>query len=159
MLERAVLRARGAGPVGDFVPELNLEVSGMIPRKYIGDDRVRLELYSRLAKASQEVAIDDIEDEIIDRFGDAPFEVHNALAIERARLLCRRLDISRLDAGPHAIALAFRAQPTKVIHKAATIEELAGSTSWKGERLIYAKPSSLEDRIAVVTDFLNKLTE
>jgi transcription-repair coupling factor (superfamily II helicase) len=139
------------------VPELNLEVSGMIPRNYIGDDRIRLELYSRLAKASQEVAIDDIEDEIIDRFGDAPLEVHNALAIERARLLCLRLDISRLDAGPHAIALAFRAQPT--IHKAATTEELAGSISWKGERLIYAKSSSLEDRIAVVTDFLNKLND
>ncbi|MFL6796119.1 MAG: DEAD/DEAH box helicase [Xanthobacteraceae bacterium] len=120
LVQRAVRRARGDKVVDDEIPEVHIGVSGSIPLDYVGDESIRLELHARIAKASSEKALEDIEDEVEDRFGPLPAALQDRIGLEKIRLKCSRLGISRVDAGPEGIALTTRAarsrlhaQPTK----------------------------------------------
>jgi transcription-repair coupling factor (superfamily II helicase) len=151
LLERAILSAHGEQPPDEELPALHLEVSGAIPLDYVGDEGLRLELYARIAKAGSERAIEEIESELEDGFGPIPTEVCELIAIARIRLLCRQLRVSRIDAGPQAIALSFRSR-----RRAATME-LDSGLRWHKERLIYPKQTERDQRIATITELLEKL--
>ncbi len=153
LFDRACLRARGEEPPEDYLPELQLTPAGIIPTGYVGDERVRLELYTRVARAQTEGEIETIASEMEDRFGAAPAGVRDLIAIARIRLMCMRLSVARVEAGPQAVALTFRADPPR------QIRGMRGSRTlhWSNGRLLYLKQSSAADRISTVTALLERL--
>ncbi|MEW9856433.1 TRCF domain-containing protein [Novosphingobium rhizovicinum] len=104
LFEAALKQARGE-EARLWVPELNLGRSGALPAEWIPDPDVRLSLYVRLARTSEEAELDALEEELIDRFGALPPAAANLVEMARIRLLARDAGISRVDAGPAAIAL------------------------------------------------------
>ena len=108
LLERALRAARGEPPPDEWSPELNLGAAGRIPADYVPEAEVRINLYARLAKLTDESDVDALGEEIEDRFGTAPEPVRELFALTRLKHLCRRAGIARLDAGPQAIAVSFR---------------------------------------------------
>ena len=107
LLELALRSARGE-PVDDWRPELKIGVAGRLPDDWIPAVDVRLPLYMRLARLTDDEELDAFEAELEDRFGALPEAVRTLLAVTRAGLLCRRVGIARIDAGPAAIALTPR---------------------------------------------------
>ena len=103
---RAEGQARAAG--GGWVPEISIGTAVLIPEDYVRDLDVRLGLYRRIAALEEAGEIDDLRQELEDRFGAPPGEVDNLLAIVAIKAACRRAGIARIDAGPGGASIAFR---------------------------------------------------
>ncbi|WP_444459905.1 transcription-repair coupling factor [Rhodobacter capsulatus] len=92
---------------GDWSPQINLGVPVMIPESYIPDLDVRLGLYRRLSNLSSKVEMEGFAAELIDRFGSLPKEVNTLMLVVRIKAMCKRAEISRMDAGPKGATVQF----------------------------------------------------
>jgi transcription-repair coupling factor (superfamily II helicase) len=110
MLEEAVRAMRHGGETADdaWSPQINIGASVLIPEEYVGDLSVRMGLYRRLGSISGKADIDAFAAELVDRFGPAPHEVRQLLAIVEIMDLCKRAGIARIDAGPKGAVISFR---------------------------------------------------
>jgi transcription-repair coupling factor (superfamily II helicase) len=160
LLDRALQTARGEPPPEEWSPEFNLGLADRIPEDYVPDAEVRINLYARLAKLADAGDIDAFSDEIEDRFGPQPGPVRELVLLTRLKHLCRRGGISRVDAGPQAIALTFRtdARGDNTIER--LIRASKGRLAWRDERLVYARETKdADERRRVTLKLINKLTE
>jgi len=72
MLEEAVAEQRGDAVAHEVDTELNLDSPLLLPDEYIDDIGVRLSFYKRFAGADSEAHVEEIAEEMEDRFGPAP---------------------------------------------------------------------------------------
>lgn len=92
---------------GDWSPQINLGVPVLIPESYIPDLDVRLGLYRRLSNLVTKVEMEGFAAELIDRFGPLPKEVNTLMLVVRIKAMCKRAQISRMDAGPKGATVQF----------------------------------------------------
>jgi transcription-repair coupling factor (superfamily II helicase) len=59
-------------PLEPISQEVNLHVGARIPDDYLPDVHARLILYKRIANAAHADELDDLQAEVIDRFGALP---------------------------------------------------------------------------------------
>lgn len=107
LFEAALKQARGEDP-GLWLPDLNLSHAGALPAEWIPDADIRIGLYVRLARISEERELDAFEEELADRFGALPAAAEHLIEAARIGILAREARIARIDAGPAAIALTPR---------------------------------------------------
>lgn len=88
-------------------PNINVGVSVLIPESYIKELELRLNLYRKIADANDDEEIDNIESELVDRFGKFPHEVENLLQVMKIKNLCKKLSIAKVETGPKGIVLGF----------------------------------------------------
>ncbi|MBK1890847.1 transcription-repair coupling factor [Undibacterium sp. 14-3-2] len=91
--------------------EINLHIPALLPNDFCGDVHERLSIYKRLANCSKASAIDDIQEEMIDRFGKLPEQVKSLLETHRLRVAAKPLGIIKIDAHNEAATLQFEPQP------------------------------------------------
>jgi transcription-repair coupling factor (superfamily II helicase) len=123
MLEDAVASMKEGGDEsldeGAWSPQINIGTSVLIPETYVSDLQVRLGLYRRLADFQEQVDLDGFAAELHDRFGRRPEEVDHLLDIVSIKLLCRKANVSNVDAGPKGATIGFRggifANPTALV--------------------------------------------
>jgi transcription-repair coupling factor (superfamily II helicase) len=104
MLEQAVKALKeGREPALDrplaATAEVELRLPALLPESYVADVPVRLAMYKRLAAAPDNAAIDELTEEIVDRFGPLPPPATNLLRVARLKLFARAIGIRRLDLG------------------------------------------------------------
>jgi len=116
MLATAV-RALKAGETPDldapFAPgcEVNLHAPALIPSDYSPDVHARLAVYKRLSSASDEDALIQIQEELIDRFGSLPQSAKTLIATHRLRLAALKLGIQKIDASDSGALIQFQPNP------------------------------------------------
>lgn len=76
--------------------QIDLNVSSYIPDEYIPDANQKIEIYQNIALCKNEQNIQDVIDEIIDRFGNMPHELENLIAIARIKYLSKQLNVSKI---------------------------------------------------------------
>ncbi len=81
MLNDAVMRLKGEIREEEFETALDLDVNAFIPSSYVRNESQKLELYKRISAIETKDEMEDMTDELIDRFGDLPAAVHNLLYI------------------------------------------------------------------------------
>ncbi len=86
---------------GDKEPELNevrieLPVDAHLPHDYIPSERLRLEMYKRLAEVRSGEDVDVVLEELHDRYGDPPQEVASLLLVARFRARARRAGVGEV---------------------------------------------------------------
>jgi transcription-repair coupling factor (superfamily II helicase) len=112
LLERAVAALReGREPElgGPAAPgcEVDLQLPALLPEDYIPDVHLRLQLYKRLSGAADRERLDDLEAELVDRFGPLPPPARTLLVVHRLRQRAARLGIRRLELGAAAGLVEF----------------------------------------------------
>jgi len=72
-------------------PEMKIElpVDAHLPSDYVESERLRLEMYKRLAGVTDEAGITGVRDELADRYGPLPPQAEALLAVARFRLKAR----------------------------------------------------------------------
>ena len=83
-------------------PEMKIElaVDAHLPTDYVESERLRLEMYKRMASVREEGELDAVRAELLDRYGELPEQVENLFAVTRFRMLCRSVGITEvLSAG------------------------------------------------------------
>ncbi|WP_217476823.1 transcription-repair coupling factor [Stutzerimonas stutzeri] len=118
MLERAVKAIqKGEQPNLDQPlgggPEINLRLPALIPEDYLPDVHARLILYKRIANATDEDGLKELQVEMIDRFGLLPEPTKNLVRLTLLKLHAEQLGITKIDAGPQGGRIEFAAD-TKV---------------------------------------------
>jgi transcription-repair coupling factor (superfamily II helicase) len=86
---------------GEAEPELNevrieLPVDAHLPHDYIPSERLRLEMYKRLAEVRSDEDVDAISEELDDRYGDLPQEVASLLLVARFRARARKAGVGEV---------------------------------------------------------------
>ena len=79
-------------------PEMKIElpVEAHLPVDYVESERLRLEMYKRLAQVADDAGVDAVADELIDRYGPLPAAAEALLAVARFRLLARAKGITEI---------------------------------------------------------------
>lgn len=86
---------------GEAEPELNevrieLPVDAHLPHDYIGSERLRLEMYKRLAEVRANEDVDLIREEMLDRYGAPPLVVESLLLVARFRARARQAGVGEV---------------------------------------------------------------
>jgi transcription-repair coupling factor (superfamily II helicase) len=116
MLNEAV-RSLKAGKEPDLAAplssttEINLHVPALLPNDYCGDVHERLSLYKRLANCAASEKIDDLQEEMIDRFGKLPDPAKALIETHRLRIAAKTIGIVKIDAHGEAAVLQFMPNP------------------------------------------------
>jgi len=80
-------------------PEIELRLPALLPEHYVADVHLRLTLYKRISSAPDNEALEDLQAEMIDRFGPLPEAARNLYRIAVLKLRARALGIAKIDAG------------------------------------------------------------
>ena len=96
LLEQETAKLRGVTPTETINPQLDIDVDYYIPDSYIPDSGTKMRIYRQMLLAGKTEEIDDIRDEIVDRFGQLPPAVENFLQIAALRIKARDKEIKSL---------------------------------------------------------------
>jgi transcription-repair coupling factor (superfamily II helicase) len=99
--------------------DVNLDLPGeaYLPRRYVPDMRLKIDLYRRLARVGAEEELNDLAAELTDRFGPHPPEVQRLLRRMRLRLLAQQWQVDSIHLEDGYAVLTYLNRPR--------IEELA----------------------------------
>ncbi|KEI71826.1 transcription-repair coupling factor [Endozoicomonas elysicola] len=117
MLERAVSSIRNGETPNPDQPlnhgtEVNLRLPALLPEDYIHDAHNRLILYKRIAAATNEEGLKNLQVELIDRFGLLPDPAKHLFRQMKLKLHAQELGIKKLDAGSKQARIEFEEQPS-----------------------------------------------
>ncbi len=108
MLEQAVHEMKeGQEDIPDFSASVNLGVDLKIPEAYIADEHHRLMFYKRIASARSRDHLDEIREEMEDRYGHMPRQGLNLLEISGLRILAEKLRVQQCDYRAGALVVKF----------------------------------------------------
>ncbi|MEU8237820.1 transcription-repair coupling factor [Actinoplanes missouriensis] len=89
MVGEAVSAFKGERPEEEPEVKIDLPVDAHLPTDYIAVERLRLEMYRKLAEARDETRLTEVVAEMTDRYGEPPAAVANLIAVARFRLVAR----------------------------------------------------------------------
>ncbi|MDO9366379.1 MAG: transcription-repair coupling factor [Methylotenera sp.] len=100
--------------------EINLHTPALLTNAYCPDVHERLVIYKRLANCVEDDDLDNLQEELIDRFGLLPEQGEALIACHRLRIAAKPLGIIKIDASDTAIQLQFNPKadidPMKLIN-------------------------------------------
>jgi transcription-repair coupling factor (superfamily II helicase) len=108
MLDEAVHELRGEPVVHEVDPELSFDADALLPEDYVADVGVRLSLYKRLASAGTVEDVQDLANEMEDRFGPPPPEARRFVHLMRLKTELRRLRALACEASSKGVTLHLR---------------------------------------------------
>ncbi|MBX3112164.1 MAG: transcription-repair coupling factor [Fimbriimonadaceae bacterium] len=93
------------------LPSFDLPVRALIPESYVDDQGQRLYYYQKLMSCRDGAQLEATREEMEDRYGHMPAEVHAAVKVMRLRLAARELKIEKVDGNQGRLAVTFRGGP------------------------------------------------
>jgi transcription-repair coupling factor (superfamily II helicase) len=97
MVGEAVQQFKGETPEEVVDVKIDLPVDAHLPHEYLGVERLRLEMYRKIAEAKSPERLAEVEAELRDRYGPPPEQVGNLIAIAKFRLLARSLGLTEVS--------------------------------------------------------------
>ncbi|RGV95513.1 transcription-repair coupling factor [Mediterraneibacter butyricigenes] len=143
MLNEAVRQMKGEIPEEIFNTTIDLDVDAYIPASYIPNEYQKLDIYKRIAAIESEEEMDDMLEELIDRFGDLPKKVQQLLQIANLKALAHSADVAVVEQKQDTYRFVMyekaRSDPGKI---PALLEKYRGDLNFKMEEppvFIYQK--------------------
>jgi transcription-repair coupling factor (superfamily II helicase) len=94
LLEEAIRELKGEEPLPERAVTLSLGLDLVIPPSYVEDEKWRMMVYKKVARARDDAALEETLGEIADRFGEPPEAVGRLVDYSRLRLRAERLGIT-----------------------------------------------------------------
>jgi transcription-repair coupling factor (superfamily II helicase) len=98
LVGEAVAEFKGDATEPEPETRIELPVDAHLPEDYIGSERLRLEMYKRIAEVTDENGLAAVIEEMTDRYGDPPATVLALLAVARFRLKARVAGVTEVVA-------------------------------------------------------------
>lgn len=87
MLSEAVARKQGKNQQTEKTSvEIDLGVDAYLPESYVSDQRQKIEIYKRIRELDSQEMLDELEADLLDRFGEYPEEVAHLLTIGQIKM-------------------------------------------------------------------------
>ena len=97
LLNEVVSEIQGKEVKKEIEVQIDLDVTSYIPDTYISDSSQKIEVYQDIALCRTEEDIQNVIDEVIDRFGNMPNELENLIEIARIKSLCKEKFVSKIS--------------------------------------------------------------
>jgi len=111
LLEKTVRQLKSLPPKRTVQVDVDLPGSAHLPRDYIHDQRAKIDLYRRLSWAAQASDLDDLADEMRDRFGEPPEEVQRLLRLTRLRIWAQDWRLRSIRREDKYLHVGYEAKP------------------------------------------------
>ncbi len=107
LLDEAVHEVQGLAPVELPEPNLELSINAFISDGYIQDPAVKIEVYKKIMHIESAEDSRDVEEELVDRFGEMPEPVTNLICIARIKALAKKLGVQSIIHQKDTINIKF----------------------------------------------------
>ena len=108
LLNRAIGALKGEESYKtEYETSIELESDAYIPGSYIGDEEQKLDIYKRIASISSKEEYIEMQDELIDRFGEIPRAVENLLKAARLKNLAHNVYITDVVVNTKGVRLSM----------------------------------------------------
>jgi transcription-repair coupling factor (superfamily II helicase) len=96
LLEVAIRKARNE-PVSVYeAVHIDLNLESYLPDNYVPDTKLKMEIYRKINRISSNHEVEEIEKELVDRFGQIPHQVKNLLVESEVRIAAQASSIRSL---------------------------------------------------------------
>ncbi len=162
ILEKAVRELRGEKEEEIFETLVDLKVNAFIPSTYIDDEVQKLEMYKKISLIMSEKDMDEVGDELTDRFGDYPKVVENLMKIAILKQMAHKLKMVSVIQREDSVVLTYKQDAEADTEKLFDlIREKSGNmqitTASAGTYLTYKTDVSGSGIIDEIINVLNKL--
>jgi len=141
LLEETVAELKGEQVPEKVETKVSVNADGYIPRSYLPDPKERLMIYKRLYSIQEPARLEEMEQELRDRFGHLPPPVERLVQTVQIRVLAAPLKILRVERSNQHLTLTFhKSTPLS----AARVLELAG----KGPDLRFIGEDALQVKLS-----------
>ncbi len=144
----------------DWSVQILTGVPIIIPEKYVADLGVRLGLYKRIGSLKTIDEINDMREELIDRFGNIPEEVENLLKTVEIKQICALSNIERVEAGAKGILIAFHNNTFKNVDRLMDfISRQFGAIKVRPDQKLFIERdlNSYKTRLDTIKKYVSKL--
>lgn len=97
MLNQAIEVLKGETPEEDFETKIDLMCDAFVPASYIKNETLKMDIYKRIAGIETDEEYEDMQDELIDRFGDIPSQVENLLQVVLLKAAAHKVYITEIS--------------------------------------------------------------
>ncbi|MFT4940632.1 MAG: transcription-repair coupling factor (superfamily II helicase) [Paraglaciecola sp.] len=142
--------------------EIELRLPALFPDDYIADVNTRLSLYKKLAGCNNERQINELQIELIDRFGLLPEPAKNLIQIAQMKLHANLIGIKRVEGSSAGGMVEFSEQTNidpgfiiRLLQSQPKIYRLDGPQKLK----FTLATESAKDRLQLIADMLNQFSQ
>ena len=97
LLQDSINKAKGIETKSDVHTTMDIEVNAYLPESYIQSGNQRIDMYKKIAAIENEEDRREIEDELIDRYGDIPKCVMNIISAAYLKARAEKLGIEEIS--------------------------------------------------------------
>ncbi|HHW36391.1 MAG TPA: transcription-repair coupling factor [Bacillales bacterium] len=163
MLKEAIDEKRGLPKEEIFRDvEINLEIDAYIPSEYIQDEKQKIDMYKRFRALDTLEDVEDLQDEMIDRFGEFPKEVEYLFQISRIKVFAKKQKIDSIVQKKNEIWMLMESSPeqvSKVVELSAKYVKhiRLGQEGDKLKIITEQNRTTIDEQIKVIEAFLKEL--
>lgn len=162
MLNEAVKDLKGEHVEETYLTAIDLNVDAYIPASYIPNEFQKLDIYKRIAGIENEEEMDDMMEELIDRFGDIPKKVQQLLTIAHLKALAHSAYIISVEQKGQEFKFVMyehaKVDPARI---PALLEQYKGALSFKVDAnpyFLYCKKGrNVREKDEAVLEVVKKL--
>ena len=107
LLDEVVKEMKGIKVTEEADVQVDLNVTCYIPDNYIEDSGQKIEVYQKIALCRTEEDIQNVIDEVIDRYGNMPKELENLLEVARIKQLAKEQNIVKVENKQNGVVFIF----------------------------------------------------
>ena len=108
--------------------EINLQIDAYLPSDYISDERQKIEIYKRIREIDNSVNYEDLQEELIDRFGEYPDVVAYLLEIGLLKSYLDKSFVSLVERRQQTVIVRFEKMSQQIFLTQDYFEALAATT-------------------------------
>lgn len=151
--------------VQPFNPELLLTVDAYIPSSYIENEQQKIDVYKQFQTLDHEEMIEDLQDELIDRYGDYPEQVENLFLVSELRMSAKEARVESIIESDEKIEFLLTVEESEAID-GTKLFELAndygrmvrlGTKNNQLKVIFTFKRESTKERLEYVSRFIKEL--
>ena len=93
--------------IESYTTTIDLNVDAFIPASYVPNEYQKLDIYKRIAAIETDEEMDDMMEELIDRFGDIPKKVQKLILIARLKALAHSVYVTSVEQKGNVLKLVM----------------------------------------------------
>ena len=163
IVDSAVKEAQGEPVRKEVDTVMDVPIPASIPKKYIPRESDRLAMYKRIAMIGDKADLYDVQDELIDRYGEIPAEVENLLYIALLKVDASRAWVSQLLVKDGEARLTFQPDAPmdggKLLQAAHKIPGAQFLFNAEAPALVIRKKAEVKDFLGELPQIVNMLCD
>ena len=161
LLDEVIKEMQGIEVVEEQDVQIDLAVSSYIPDNFIENSSQKIEIYQNIALCRTEEELQNVIDEVIDRYGRLPKELENLIDIARIKQLARKANILKISQRENGIVFYFVKEKIKpeMVNALITKYPMLVKFSNAVEPYVTLRIKENENIIEKAKEFLNTVIE